>query len=127
MKQLLDTCAWIEWLVDGHLADQYASYLAHPENLVVPSLVQYELYKWVCRERDEQTADHVIALTLEGKVVPLDTSLALRAAELSARHGLAMADAIIYATSLENGITLLTCDDHFQGLPGVDYTPKGLD
>jgi len=41
------------------------------------------------------------------------------AAELSARCKLATADAIITATAQANRAELLTCDRHFEGLPGV--------
>lgn len=56
MKALVDTCGWIEWLTDGPAAQRFQPYLANPELVVVPTIVQYELYKWVCRERDEETA-----------------------------------------------------------------------
>jgi predicted nucleic acid-binding protein len=57
-------------------------------------------------------------------VTPLDTTLALKAAEVASAHALAMADAIIYATALESGADLLTCDAHFADLPGVVYLAK---
>ena len=34
------------------------------------------------------------------------------------------ADAIIFATARAQGATLLTCDAHFQGLPGVTLIEK---
>jgi predicted nucleic acid-binding protein len=52
-------------------------------------------------------------------VVPLDTRLALDAAEVAQQHKLATADAIIYATALAHGAEVVTCDAHFNGLPDV--------
>jgi uncharacterized protein len=49
----------------------------------------------------------------------LDTDLAVEAVDYAARHSLAMADAIIYATAMKHGADLLTCDAHFANLPGV--------
>ena len=46
-----------------------------------------------------ERADSVIAHTLQCVAVPLDTGIALRAAELHPRHGLATADAIVCATA----------------------------
>jgi predicted nucleic acid-binding protein len=46
------------------------------------------------------------------------------AAELCGRHKLATADAIVYATALEYGADLLTCDAHFAGLTGVVFIAK---
>lgn len=121
---LVDTCGWIEWLTSGTLAKRYEPLLSQTRDLLVPTLVQYELYKWVCRERDEPTALEIIGVTEQGAVVPLDTSLALQAADLAAAHQLAMADAIIYATARLHGAELVTSDAHFQKLPGVTYMSK---
>ena len=45
MPCLVDTCGWIEWLTDGALADEYAPYLDDPKGLIVPTVLQFELYK----------------------------------------------------------------------------------
>ena len=50
MPCLVDTCGWIEWLIDGALADEYAPYLDNPKGLIVSTVLQFELYKWVKRE-----------------------------------------------------------------------------
>ena len=120
---LVDTCGWIEWMMDSALAEAYAPHLAD-ESLVVPTLVQHELYKWLCREADTATALAAIAATQQAKVVPLDTSLALLAADIGREHKLAMADAIIYATARQHHATLVTSDAHFESLPQVLFYPK---
>jgi predicted nucleic acid-binding protein len=66
----------------------------------------------------------MIAYTQRCVVVPLDTRIALHAAELHRQHRLATADAVVYATALENHAELLTCDAHFDGLPGVVFVAK---
>jgi predicted nucleic acid-binding protein len=121
---LVDTCGWIEWLTDGPLAEGFAPHLADPAALVGPTLVQFELYRWLCRERHESFALEVIGVTEQGQVVPMDASLALRAADLAAQHRLAMADACVYASAQQAGVELITSDAHFEGLPGVSYLPK---
>lgn len=107
MPVLVDTCGWIEWLVDGPLADRFYTHLRSFEDVVVPTTIQYELYKWVKRERDEATALEVVALTEQCRVVPLDTATALAAADWSLAHGLAFADALIYATARQHGARLI--------------------
>ncbi|MBU2719687.1 type II toxin-antitoxin system VapC family toxin, partial [Acidithiobacillus ferridurans] len=57
-------------------------------------------------------------------VVPLDTAVALLAADLHREYKLATADAIVYATARRQGATLLTCDAHFDGLPCVALFAK---
>lgn len=118
---LVDTCGWIEWLTDGPLAETFAPYLAATEDLLVPTLVQYELAKWITRERDETLALEVIGLTQQARVVGLDTPLALAAAAVALEYRLAMADAVVYTSAGAHGATVVTSDAHFEHLPGVQY------
>ena len=53
-----------------------------------------------------------------------EAEIALAAAEACRAHRLATADAIIFATARLRGATLLTCDAHFEGLPGVTLVGK---
>jgi predicted nucleic acid-binding protein len=66
----------------------------------------------------------VIAFTQLCRIAPLDTQTALAAADICGQHKLATADAIIYATALNHGADLVTCDAHFDGLRGVTLIPK---
>lgn len=91
---------------------------------LVPTIVQLELAKWLAREVGEDRADLVIAYTETCVVADLDTATALLAAELCAKHKLATADAIVYATALAHSASLLTCDRHFEKLPGVRFLAK---
>ncbi len=77
---LVDTCGWIEWLTDGNLADQYEPCFEDVTQSIVPTSVQFELYKWVARKEGEQRALEAVALTEQALVVPLSTSIALLAA-----------------------------------------------
>ena len=90
----------------------------------MPTIVQLELAKWLQREVGEERADQVLAYTQKCIVVALDTRIALLAADLHREHKLATADAIVYATALEHGADVLTCDAHFAKLPEVAYFRK---
>ena len=117
--RVIDTSAWIEWLVASPTGKKLAKEIPEKTLCVVPTIVQLELSKWLWRELGESQADQVIAYTMKCQVAPLDTATALLAADLHRRHKLATADAIVYATAVQQGAELLTCDAHFQGLPGV--------
>jgi predicted nucleic acid-binding protein len=117
--RLVDTSAWIEWLTGTAIGKRLSTELPKRLQWIVPTIVQLELAKWLTRELGEDEADHVIAFTQKCIVVPLDTSLALSAADLHRRYKLATADAIIYATALQLDADLLTCDGHFESLPGA--------
>jgi predicted nucleic acid-binding protein len=122
--RLVDTSAWIEWLTGSPLGVTLADELPDREQWLVPTLVQLELAKWLTREVGEDKADRVLAFTETCVVADLDTGTALSAADLCAKHKLSTADAIIYATSLAHSAELLTCDRHFENLPGVRFVPK---
>ena len=122
--RLVDTSAWVEWLIGSPLGIALTRELPDRDQWLVPTLVQLELTKWLTREADEEKADRVIAFTETCVVADLDTTTALSAAELCAKHKLSTADAIIYATALAHSAELLTCDRHFENLPGVRFVPK---
>ncbi|RWK85502.1 MAG: type II toxin-antitoxin system VapC family toxin [Mesorhizobium sp.] len=116
---LVDTSAWIEWLIGSTTGEQVAEHLPERADWLVPTMVQLELAKWLTREVGENKADQTIAFTQVCRVVPLDTEIALAAAEACRKHKLATADAIIFATARAHDATLLTCDKHFESLPVV--------
>ena len=121
---VVDTSAWIEWLADTELGQRLGPQFPDKPQWIVPTIVQLELSKWLVREVGEEQADQVIAYTQKCVVVPLDTVIALLAADLHREYKLATADAIVYATARRQGATLLTCDAHFEGLPGVALFAK---
>lgn len=122
--RVVDTSAWIEWLVASPVGKQLAHEIPDKALCIVPTIVQLELSKWLVRELGEAQADQVMAYTMKCRVEPLDTATALRAADLHRQHKLATADAIVYATAVQHGAELLTCDAHFKGLPGALLFPK---
>jgi predicted nucleic acid-binding protein len=121
---VVDTSAWIEWIIGSDIADTLAADFPDKSRCLVPTIVQLELAKWLLREVGEQEADRVIAYTQKCIVVALDTALALMAADLHRECKLATADAIVYATARQHGATLLTCDAHFRDLPGTRLVSK---
>lgn len=121
---LVDTSAWIEWLIGSPTGESLAGHLPAQSDWLVPTMVQLELTKWLTREVGEDKADQVIAFTQVCQIVPLDTEIALAAAEACREHKLATADAVIFATARLKGASILTCDAHFGGLPAVTLIEK---
>jgi predicted nucleic acid-binding protein len=122
--RLVDTSAWIEWLIDSSTGRGLSDHLPEQKDWLVPTIVQFELAKWLAREFSEERADQVVAYTQLCIVAALDTKIALSASELSVKYKLSTADAIVYATALEYGADLITCDAHFIGLHDVMYVVK---
>lgn len=116
---VVDTSAWIEWLVGSATGIRLSKQLPDKSQCIVPTIVLLELSKWLVREVDEATADQVMAYTQRCVVAVLDARMALLAADMHRKYKLATADAIVYATAVHYDAQLLTCDAHFDGLPGV--------
>jgi len=118
---LVDSSGWVEFLGDGPRAEKFAPYFEREERLLVPAIVLYEVYKKLLSAQGSTTADRFLSAALRARVVPIDERLALLAARISLDRRLAMADAMIYATALAAGASLITSDAHFQGLPEVTF------
>jgi len=125
-KQLyvVDTSAWIEWLTDSQHGKKLSNKFPPKEFCIIPTIVQLELSKWLTRELGEERSDSVIAYTQKCIVTPLDTDIALMAAECHRKHKLATADAIVYATAQHHRAQLMTFDAQFARLPSVTYLAK---
>lgn len=121
MKVLLDSNGWIEFFTGGPLADRYAAYFAPRFQLITPTIVLYEVYKKIKRERDEETALLFAARLSATQVIQLTESIAFLAADVSLRHGLAMADAMVYATAQDQEAEVVTGDADLKDLPRVVY------
>ena len=121
MKVLLDSIGWIEFFTGGPLADRYATYVTPLYAIVTPTIVLYEVYKKIKRERGEEMALLFSGRLHATEVVQLTESIAYLAADASLRHGLAMADAIVYATGRDQNAEVVTSDADLKDLPGVVY------
>lgn len=104
--RVVDTSVWIEWLVGSDLGKSLTAQIPEKSQCIVPTIVQLELAKWLTREVGEEAADHMIAYMQKCVVTPLDTRIALLAAESHRQYRLATADAIVYATAQESGADL---------------------
>jgi predicted nucleic acid-binding protein len=83
----------------------------------VSTIEIYEVYKVIRRDLSEERAVEAVSALRQATIVTVDEPLALQAADLSLAHGLAMADALVYATAQRFGATLVTGDTDFEGLP----------
>jgi predicted nucleic acid-binding protein len=122
--RVVDTSIWIEIYLGSQFGAEHLTLLSVPEDVIVPTMVQYEIYKWLAREKSTDDANRVVTFTSDCNVQDMTTGVAVLAAELSAAHKLHMSDAIIYATAQINDAKLISCDAHFKGLPGVEYFEK---
>lgn len=118
---VVDSSGWVEFLGNGPKSDAFAEYLEHPQSLLLPTIIVYEVYKKILREQGQAFAERFLSHAYEfrEREVPLDIPLAVLAARMSLEANLPMADAIIYATARAYQAELVTSDAHFSGLSGV--------
>lgn len=121
---VVDSSGWLEYFADGPNADFFAPAIEATEQLLVPVICIYEVFKRILQQKGLGAAETRIADLYKGAVIELTPSLAISAAVISDTHKLPMADSIILATARSLDATLWTQDDHFQGLAGVKYIAK---
>jgi predicted nucleic acid-binding protein len=94
------------------------------ENLIVPTICIYEVFKRVLLEFGEDTALQAIGFMTHGQEIDLDRQIAIEAAQISVERKLPMAEGIILATANAHDATLWTQDEHFKDIEGVRYIAK---
>jgi len=120
---VVDSSAWLSWLAGDNNAAGFAAAIENLEQLLVPSITLTEVFKSIMRQRGEDAALQVVAHMQQGKVVALDSALAIDAAVLGLKYKLPLADSIIYATANRFSAVVWTQDADFIALPDVQYFP----
>lgn len=119
---LVDSSGWIEFFIDGPRADRYAPYLKRPDEVVTPTVVLFEVYRKLRRERGEEFALAVVAQMKRTCLVTLSETIALEVADLSLKHSLSMADAFILATARHAKCRAPDMGAEIYATPGGSYT-----
>ncbi len=121
---IVDSCGWLEWFTDGKLADRYKEYLTDPNEILLPSIILYEVYKVLKRMAGEEKALLAAGYMQSSLVIPLDNTLALAAGDIALQEKLAMADAIIVATARAHNCMIISSDADLRHQENVDFIPK---
>ncbi len=118
---IVDSSGWLEYFAEGPKASFFEEPLQNTENLLVPTICLYEVFKVVLRERGEGEALQAAALMKQGKIVDLTEEIALEAARISFEHKIPMADSIVLSAGLVLRAMIWTLDSHFKKFDGVKY------
>jgi predicted nucleic acid-binding protein len=121
---VVDSSGWLEYFVDGSNAGFFEAPIVNEEQLIVPTICIYEVFKRTLQQVNEDEALNIAGQMSVGNMVELTREIALNAARISAETKLAIADSIIYATARAHNATLWTQDEHFKTMPGVQYIEK---
>ncbi len=121
---VVDSSGWLEYFANGQNAEFFAPAIEKTEQLLVPVICVYEVFKRILQQKSLGVAETRIADLYKGKLVDLTAPLAISAAVLSDELKLPMADSVILATARAYDATLWTQDEHFNGIQGVKYVAK---
>ena len=118
---VVDSSAWLSYFADDVNANVFSKPIENIAQLIVPSITITEVFKIILRQSGEDNALQAIAHMRQGKVVSLDSALALDAAKCGIEFKLPLADSIIYATGQRFNAVIWTQDNDFKSLDGVNY------
>ena len=121
---IVDASGLIEFFLAGTNGPKFKPVIENTSELLVSSVNMYEVHRVLSRKLPVELRDMCLEVMRRAPVIELNDERAIAASELSLKHGLAMADAAMYAIALEHKAVLWTQDADYQGLKGVKYFPK---
>jgi predicted nucleic acid-binding protein len=123
---IVDSSGWIEYVTDSNNATLFEGPITHLEDLLVPTICLYEVFKRILRELGAERALDAMGVMSLGTVIDLDRQIAIDAAQISNELRLAVEEGIILATARAHNATLWTQDEHFKDIEGVKYIEKKI-
>lgn len=121
---VVDSSGWLEYFGNGPNAAFFSEPIEKNDELLVPTISIFEVFKRVLQQKNETDALRAIAFMHMGLVVDLTDSLALHAAKVSFELKIPMADSIMLATAQEYEAFLWTQDADFKNIEGVNYIER---
>ena len=121
---LVDSSAWLEYFADGPNAAFFAPAIEKSSDLIVPTIVVFEVYKLIRQQRNARAALEAVATLRQGRIVDLTAALAIIAAGISHSEKLPMADSIIIAAARAENAIIWTQDADFEKMERVRFRAK---
>ena len=118
---VVDSSGWIEFFTAGANGLLFKPVIEQTDQLLVPVINIFEVHKVLSRKLPAGAVLSCLDVMRQGRMLDLTDRRAVAAADIAAKHKLAMADAVIYSMAREFGATLWTQDVDYEGLAGVKY------
>ena len=121
---LIDSWVWVE-LFEGSQKGAKARELMRGEKLYASALTLAEIAFW-CMRSDRNPKQYLDAIKSNAVILSVDEITAETAGRVLANlrkkaPGMGMVDAILYVQAIASGVPLLTGDEHFKNLDGVQF------
>ncbi len=121
---LLDSWAWVEILTDSPKGRAIRRLMSRTQ-AYASSLSLAEIAFW-CKRSGKDPDQYLGAMKDAAAVIDVYPGICEIAGKSlqalrQASPGIGMIDAIIYSQALASGLTLVTGDKHFRGLPNVEF------
>ena len=121
---VVDSSGWLEYFSKGETAEFFSAAIQDTENLLIPTISIYEVFKRMLIQLGEESALQSIGIMSLGITVDLTQEIAINAAKISSDLKIAMGDSVILATARAYDATLWTQDVDFEGIEGVKFVRK---
>jgi toxin FitB len=133
LKLIVDSYAWVEFLLAGPHGPEVRRHFEAPNDLVSPDIVLAEVAKRLARDISSlgEISGHLRSMTALSTVAPINTDVAMASIGAGATlrsHALrkklgqpSFADAIVLGFARELSGRVLTGDRHFEGLPETEW------
>ena len=115
----MDSMVWVEFFLGDKRIHELVIDRLRKHEIIVPSICAYEVALSVEKRIGEEQVKVVVASMREQRIDELTFERSIAAASYRHERKLAMADAIVYATTMFYDATLITFDRDFEGLPNV--------
>src|SRR3989338_2875570 len=113
---VVDSSGWLEYFSNEKNAGLFAKPIEKTAALIVPSITITEVFKRILQQRGEHPALQAAAHMMQGRIIDLDSALAMTAAKLGYELKLPLADSIILATARQHDAALWTQDEDFKSI-----------
>ena len=94
---MVDTSGWLEFFLAGTNGPKFKPVIENTRELLVPSVNMYVVHRVLSRKLPVELRDMCLEVMRRAPVIELNDERAIAASQLSLKHGLAMADAAMYA------------------------------
>ncbi len=116
---LVDTSVLIDYLKGGTTEDTDGVLASN--RTAISIITYFEILKYLHKTKHGHEFEFIKQSIQQYETKPLSAAICESGAKLAHTYGLGVADALIYATAVENGLELVTSDTDLKGKPGVIY------